>query len=362
MKRISFLIAVSCFYSLALLAQQRPVFVPFKVERQTGLMDTSGKVIKAPGAILDYYVVGNFQYYILKKDRVTNTDMLMNAVTGRKQYVGEFDVGSGVLRIGNNNWYHFVKNEQSFLVDPVAEKTIALNKGYVSFTSMENAWDNEAVNGKQYLFGINPEETYEILDAANDFKPVAGLPVIENYDVVLAGNGKEAAKIVGYVFGNEDTILREKKELYNVPESDGTVLVYDVEFKKLGKVPYKAKEIGKLFKKDVFLRGAMMAPPQIKDRRIGNLNGKVEQLNMEYRIVKRMNKVGEKTLVLERNGEPVFKNGKFDFRYIGMPGLPHTILQMRNAASSSFFYFDYNGVLFPKGVPMIPREYRSWEQ
>ncbi|MBZ4189029.1 hypothetical protein [Niabella beijingensis] len=341
-------------------AQQRPVYVPFKYNNKTGLMDTTGTLIREPGFAAGYYVAGDFKAYIFIMPEEEH-DMVMDAVTAAEKNYGKLDEETGALEDGRARWYHFWKEGRSRLVNIEADHVIELPVVYRKFDATEGRWDNELQKSKGFVFGLKEDNTYELLDAGRGFEKVSTLPPFESYDMVLQTDDS-ISLLTGYVTGTADVINRRENGIYGISSSPGQVAIYNADFKKLGTAAYNPEAIGMIFGKEVLLRGMMPAPPAVKNRVIRQVHQGREKLNETFSVFERKNPADSelRLLSLEQttsNGHrPVFRK-RMDYRYIGIPGAKNALLQVRDAGSGSFFYFDYNGVFFPKGTPMIPAPY-----
>jgi len=140
------------------------------------------------------------------------------------------------------------------------------------------------------------------------------------------------------------------------------VAVYNSAFQLLGSAPYNPDSIGALFKKEVQLRGGMIAPPEMTNQPIYPRGNQPIVLNNEFSLIPSKD---NKQLILvntKKQNRPVLGNGPFDYRYISTSKNLKALLQVRHRASGAIFYFDFDGTFFPKGVPLIPASLRTWEQ
>lgn len=322
-------------------------------------MDTAGTLIRKPGFASGYYVAADFKAYIFIMPE--ENDVVMDAFSGVERSYGKLDEATGALEDGDTSWYHFWLKGRSRLVNIETDRVIELPVQYRGFDATRGLWDNERVPGKSVFYGVKQDSTYDFVLPGNRFEVVKGLPPFESYDLVLEPRDHSFPVLTGYVVGVRNVINRQENGVYGIPASTGSVTVYTIGFKKLGTAVYNAEAIGKLFKKEVFLRGSMLAPPVVKDRVIRQVHQGREKLNDAFSVFEREDPTDPGVLLLrleQTSGskQPVFEK-QMDYRYIGIPGAKNVLLQVRNAGSGSFFYFDYNGVFFPRGMPMIPKMY-----
>ncbi|AZA77301.1 hypothetical protein EG347_07170 [Chryseobacterium sp. G0186] len=355
---MKFIFSFFCYFLfLNAFAQQQPQYIPFKFNGETGVMHTSGKEYKEPG-LSNYYLMDDFRSYILSKN--DGTDVVMDAVSGKELFSGNLDTDCGPLKVGNDTYHHFQFEETSALLAP-GKGAIFLPKRYEKIEPNSNSWDNENLNGKQLIWALKNDNTYDILDAKNNFEAAKEPSSFESFDLVFRTNNDAPPSLVGFVVGKKTAIKREFGQQYNIPSSDETVNAYDLNFKKIGSTPYQENSISKMFNTKIQLRGSMIAPPGVKNQPI-QPSGKTIALNKEFSLIPSKDDPDKLILVNTQKGsKPVLGNDKFDYRYISTSKNLKALLQLRHADSGSFFYFDFDGTYFPKGIPMIPEKYRSWK-
>lgn len=350
------------FLFVAMHAQHHPQYVPFKFGGETGIMNISGAEYKEPGYLNDfgnYYVAGDFQTYIINKNE--DSDFVMNALSGKEILSGKLDTDCGPLKIGNDNYYHF-KLEGSSALFAAGKHVIMLNGSYLKIEPNAHSWDNEFLNDKQFIWALKNDNTYDILDVNRNFSPVESLPSFKSFDLIFRTNKDAPPTLIGFALGEDTAIQREFGQQYGIPQSDKTVELYDLNFKKIGDSPYRQASVSRLFKTEIQFRGGMMEPPSLKNQIIRS-DQKTVVLNQEFSLIPSDNQPGQLILVnTQKNSTPVLGNDKFDYRYISTSKNLKALLQIRHAQSGSFFYFDFNGTYFPKGIPMIPEKYRQWKQ
>src|SRR5690606_21143626 len=236
-----------------------------------------------------------------------------------------------------------------------------LQHAYSQIEPNHQAWANERRQGRQLIWALKSEGVYDVLDAEQGFSVIEGLPDFYNYDLIFQSSETEPMNLVGFALGDLETIERNVGQMYGIPESDGEVDVYDIQFKKLGFSAYRAKDISALFDQEIQLRGEMMPPPQMKNQVISP-DGEIVILNDEFSLIPDENNSTRLILVnSKKNNEPVLGKGDFDYRYFSISDNLKALLQIRHRESRSIFYFDFDGTFFPRGVPMIPRHRMDWE-
>lgn len=356
-----FAFSIFLFFSCAF-AQEHPQFIPFKSEGKLGLLKISETELVPPDAFVDgpgnYDVVGDFQSYIIAKNE--GEDEVIDARSGKAQFVGHLDRTCGLLKINKDSYYHFEVNGSSILLNS-ASSPIQLTHSYKKIEPNQDAWDNESVDGKQYLWALKEDETYAVLDANNSFVPINSLPKFESFDLIYRINENAPLTLIGFVLGSKTAIQRTFGQKYGIPESSHTVEVYNTSFKKIGSTVYKREAIAKLFNQKIELRGSMMPPPSMANQILIPHN-KAIVLNNEFSLIPATDDPGQLVLVNTQQGNaPVLGNDHFDYRYISTSQNLKALLQIRHAKTGTFFYFDFNGLYFPKGLPLIPKNYRKWK-
>ncbi|MND90995.1 hypothetical protein D3C87_499210 [compost metagenome] len=342
-------------------AQERPQLIPFKFEGKLGLMDVSTAEPVYPDALMDgpnrYYVIGDFCSYIISKNE--KEDAVVDAYSGQEQFSGHFDSACGRLKINKDSYYHFEVGGNSALLKP-GSPLIQLTIRYQSIEPNHDAWDNESLDGKQYIWALKTDETYDVLSADKNFARINSLPNFESFDLVYRINEDAPITLVGFVLGSKNAIQRAFGQKYNIPESNQMVEVYDIHFKKLGNTIYQNVAIKQLFNHEIELRGSMMPPPNLENQIITSQN-KTIVLNDEFSLIPAKDDQTQLVLVNTQQGNAsILGNGHFDYRYISTTQNLKALLQIRHAKTGTFFYFDFNGFYFPKGVPLIPKNYRKW--
>jgi len=350
------------FFFSCVFAQERPQFVPFKFEGKLGILNVSGTELVSPDTFINgpgnYDVVGDFQSYIVAKNK--GEDEVIDAYSGKEQFSGYLDRACGRLRIKNDSYYHFELNGNSVLLRP-GSSPIRLATHYKKIEPNLDAWDNESVNGKQYLWALKTDETYDVLAPDNHFIPVNSLPSFDSFDLIYRINENAPMTQIGFVLGSKSAIQRTFGQKYGIPESNHVVDIYNTDFNKLGTVAYERDAIAQLLNQEIELRGSMMPPPSMSNQIITPQN-KAIVLNDEFSLIPTKDDQTQLVLVNTQQGNvPVLGNDHFDYRYISTPKSLKALLQIRHAETGTFFYFDFNGLYFPKGIPLIPKNYRKWE-
>jgi len=350
-------------FSIQLLisAQDRPQIIPFKFDGKLGLMDVSTAERVYSEALVDgpnrYYVIGDFCSYIIPKNE--KEDAVVDAHSGQEQFSGHFDSACGRLKINRDSYYHFEVDGNSALLKP-GNPLIQLTTRYQKIEPNHDAWDNASLDGKQYIWALKTDETYDVLSADNNFTRINSLPNFESFDLVYRINEDAPTTLVGFVLGNKNAIQRTFGQKYGISESSQMVEVYDIHFKKLGNTAYQNVAIKKLFNHEIELRGSMMPPPNLENQII-TPQDKTIILNDEFSLIPAKDDQTQLVLVDTRQANaPVLGNDHFDYRYISTHQGLKALLQIRHAETGTFFYFDFNGLYFPKGVPLIPKNYRKW--
>ncbi|GAB3023838.1 hypothetical protein GCM10027051_30530 [Niabella terrae] len=348
------------FVAYSVLAQ-KPRFVPFQYQNEIGIMDVEGNEFVGTGVFGDYMVVGDFQAYIVRDQVLTNKDFFFNALsgTGMGDIDGTLDRACGALAVGDLTYYHFWMDGTSVMAS-YGKESIFLPKRYLKIEPNIQAWDNENLSEKHFVWALNEDDSYDLLLPEQGFKVVRNLPDFTSYDIVFSSSKAGAMKLRGFVLGSRQTIKRDFGQMYEIPPSDGSVTVFDTEFKKLGTSAYRKNDISALFKEEVQLRGSILPPPQLANRVI-YATGKTVILNDEFSLVP--DTADKDRLVLVRskkNNESVLGPGDFDYRYFSTRGNPKALLQIRHLESGSIFFFDFDGTFFPRGVPMIPKSKMAW--
>ncbi|WP_286862383.1 MULTISPECIES: hypothetical protein [Sphingobacterium] len=342
-------------------AQEHSQFVPFKFEGKLGLLNVSGTELIPPDAFVDgpgnYDVVGDFQSYIIAKNE--GEDKVIDARSGEEQFVGRLDRTCGLLRINKDSYYHFKVNGNSVLLNS-AGSPIQLTTSYKKIEPNHDSWDNGSVDDKQYLWALKEDETYDVLAANDGFTPVNSLPKFESFDLVYGLNVNAPLTLIGFVLGSKTAIQRTFGQKYGIPESSYTIEVYNTSFKKLGTTVYEHEAIAKLFNQKIELRGSMIPPPGMANQILIPQNRTIV-LNNEFSLIPATDDPGQLVLVNTQQGNaPVLGNDHFDYRYISTSKNLEALLQIRHSETGTFFYFDFDGLYFPKGVPLIPKKYRQW--
>lgn len=110
-----------------------------------------------------------------------------------------------------------------------------------------------------------------------------------------------------------------------------------------------------LMGKKVQLRGGMKPPPQLKHQVIIS-NGYTIVLNAAFSLIPDPKDSARLIVVSSKEkNKPVLDVGNFDYRYFSTS----SNLKIRHAESGSIFYFDFDGIFFPKGG-MIPSHCVDW--
>ncbi|WP_282637836.1 hypothetical protein [Sphingobacterium thalpophilum] len=359
MKFIFTLLILSILQQLA--AQDYPQVVPFKFNGELKFMDIrtteeiSPETWNGEGG---YYVGGDFKSYI-----VNNTESrasVIDARTGKEILSGRPDNACGELNINKHSYYHFESDDYSLLLaDGIT--TIPLNRHYTKIEPNSNSWDNGSPEGQQYVWALKDDGTYDVLNANSNFTKLSPLPIFDSFDLIYEIHENEPMTLIGFALGNKAAIRRDFAQQYNIPESAEFVDIYDIDFNNIGKAAYQQEAIGELLQKNIQLRGSLMAPPSMRQQVIvpGNT---IIILNDEFSLVPAADHT-ELILVNTKEGNsPVLGKAHFDYRYISTSQNLKALLQIRHAESGSFFYFDFNGLYFPRGIPLIPQQYRQWEQ
>lgn len=359
---MKFIFTIAIFSILTYVsAQERPKLVPFKSKGRLGLMRISDMVLVYPDSLKDdlnqYDVAGGFQSYIIAKNETE--DHVIDAYTGQEQLSGQLDRACGRLRINKDSYYHFEINGNSVLLNP-GNPPIHLSTLYDRIEPNHNAWDNESLDGKQYIWALKADETYDVLAVDNNFTPVNTLPKFESFDLVYQINENAPMTLIGFVLGRKTAIQRAFGQKYGIPESSLSVEIYNTNFRRLGIAAYKRDAIAKLFNQEIELRGSMMAPPSLENQLLIPQN-KTIVLNNEFSLIPTKEDATKLVLVNTLQGNtPVLGDDHFDYRYISTPQNLKALLQIKHAETGTFFYFDFNGRYFPKGVPLLPKVYREW--
>ncbi|OOG16093.1 hypothetical protein BWD42_22180 [Sphingobacterium sp. CZ-UAM] len=349
------------FMLLAVSAQDRPQLVPFKSDGKLGLMSVSGMELVYPDSLRDgssrYDVIEDFRSYIIQKNE--NEDCVIDAYSGQEQLSGHFDQVCGRLKINKDSYYHFDVNGNSVLLKQ-GSPPIKLTTLYQQIEPNQDGWNNESLDGKQYIWALKTDETYDVLSADNNFDRINSLPNFESFDLVYRINEDAPITLVGFVLGSKNAIQRVFGQKYGIPESDRMVEVYDIHFKKLGTTAYQAVAIKQLFHHEIELQGGMMPPPSLENQIIIPQN-KTIVLSNEFSLVPKKDDQTQLILInTQQENTPVLGNSRFDYRYISTPQNLKALLQIRHAETGTFFYFDFNGLYFPKGIPLIPENYQKW--
>lgn len=349
------------FILLCLSAQDRPQLIPFKFDGKLGLMNVSKAELVYPDSLMDgpnrYHVIGDFRSYIISKNE--KEDAVVDAHSGQELFSGHFDSACGRLKINKDSYYHFEVDGNSALLKP-GSPLIKLTTRYQSIEPNHDAWDNGSLDGKQYIWALKTDETYEVLNANNNFARVNSVPNFESFDLVYRINEDAPITLVGFVLGSKNAIQRAFGQKYGIPESSQLIEVYDIHFKKLGNTAYQNVAIKQLFNHEIELRGSMMPPPNLENQIIIPQN-KTIVLNDEFSLIPAKDNQTQLTLVNTQQGNAsILGKDHFDYRYISTPQNLKALLQIRHAETGTFFYFDFNGLYFPKGAPLIPKKYRKW--
>jgi len=342
---------------------QRPNYVPFQYQGKTGIMQSDGKEFLSPGSFGDsYLVVDDFKSYIVTDNLITGRDFVFNAISGKgeKQAEGQFDARAERLSVSGINYYHFSNEGVSILYSATAA-IIELTCSYLHIEPNNQVWANERNAVGHLLWALKADGRYDILDAKNNFSAVKGLPDMYSYDLIFESSEKHPAEVIGFVFGDQQAIRRDVGQNYDIPQSDGLVEVYDINFKRLGTSAYRSDNLAKLFGKPVLLRGGMKAPPQLRHEVIVP-NGTVVVLNDEFSLIPNERDKRRMVLVNSReSNKSILGPGDFDYRYFSTADNLRAMLQIRHGKSGSIFYFDFDGNFFPKGLPMIPKQRMDWK-
>lgn len=341
---------------------QKPHYVPFQYQGEISIMNVDGNIFGEPGRLNDYHVVGDFKAYIIGDQGLTDQDFFFNAISGHgeEEIAGRLDRECGALAIGDRTFYHFWVEATSAMVC-YGTDAIYLPQRYLKIEPNGQAWDNENLPDKHFVWALKEDHTYDVLLPEQQFKAMENLPDFTSYDLVFGTSEPGAMQLKGFVLGSLGAIKRKFGQMYDIPPSDSLVTVYDIDFKKLGTAVYRKKDISALFTGDIQLRGSLIPPPQIINPAI-NSEGTTVVLNDEYRLIP--NTADSKRLVLvnaKKNNEPVLGAGDFDYRYFSTKREPKALLQIRHGKSGSIFFFDFNGTFFPKGIPMIPKNKMEWK-
>lgn len=333
--------------------EQLTKYAPFRYEGENGLMESSGRITRNPGQIGNYYVVGDFRSYIIKDDYQIKGDYVMDAIRGRVDQYGDFDAESGTLYLGKESFFHFRKDGHSYLYS-ASKGLTRLAHAYVAIEPNDQAWSNEVSGGKHFVWALKEDGTYDVLVAEEGFSVVGNLPAFTNYDLIFQVGNDTPMTLTGFALDTQSAIKRTFGQHYGIDESDDVVAVYDLDFKKVGMASYRTEQISNLLQREVVLRGSMLPPPQIRNRVIRPA-AKSIQLNDTFSLIP---KEGRMVLVnTKEKNKLVLGPAHYDFRYISTTDNVEALLQVRHSESGTLFYFDFNGLFFPKGIPMIPLEY-----
>lgn len=333
---------------------QKPKYVTFTHEGKTGIMDTLGNVFVDTGTFgRSHLIVNDFKEYILTDNLIFNKEFFFDANTGEGGFSGRIDGKTGALKTSDKIYYHFWEDGESFLVSS-GKDAVALSKRYQRIEPNEAAWSNENLTNRHLLWALKDDWTYDVLVAENSFQPVENLPEFTSFDLLFESTKDDEMQLIGFVFGSRDAIDRRSGQMYDIPESDEEVNVYNIDFQKIGVSTYHNKDISLLFGKDIQRRGSLIPPPQIRYQPIYP-EGKPVVLNDEFALIP--HKIDSSQLVLvntKKNNEIVLGIDKFDYRYFSTSDNPKALLQIRHRESNSIFFFDFDGRFFPRGMPMIP--------
>ncbi|MEZ0453886.1 hypothetical protein ABTW24_20005 [Sphingobacterium thalpophilum] len=344
-----------------LAAQEYPRLVPFKSDGELKLMDISTAEVVSPetwnntGA---YYVGGDFKSYIVSNTE--NKATVIDARTGKEILFGRLDNACGELNINNHRYYHFESEGSSILLAD-GTTTISLNRQYSKIEPNSNSWDNGSPEGQQYVWALKDDGTYDVLNANSNFTKLSPLPIFDSFDLIYEIHENEPMTLIGFALGNKAAIRRDFAQQYHIPESAEFVDIYDIDFNNIGKAAYQQEAIGELLQKNIQLRGSLIAPPSMRQQVIVPGNTMIT-LNDEFSLIPTADHT-ELILVNTKQGNtPVLGKTHFDYRYISTSQDLKALLQIRHAESGSLFYFDFNGLYFPRGTPLIPEQFRQWEQ
>ncbi len=349
------------------LQAQRLAYVPFCAGKN-GLMDTLGTETIAPGTVKDIEVLDGFSaYYITYEAEKEN--WLMDPVTGQK--ITEY----GVLQSGNplywkrKQYYHFVKDGKSVLVNFHDHVSIPLTKEYWSFDANAALYDEVGVVSLSYIIGRSGRDNYDILMPDSMFKLALELSAVSKIEYVLhAVHGQAMGLLITRVEKEQPKPRPMAKPVKGAPqlvvprpivrEKEVSYLL-DRNLRKLGKVAHDEKAIAQKLGYEVYISSSAQMGVIV-----GPGSGMNERLNSEFEIAQdnkydwdspswllQQTSEGQKKLLSTKEVNFQFaKDGKGDY-------ILEIWTKWSKDAGITRCYFDYNGVRFPKNKLMLPVKY-----
>ncbi|MBE8714236.1 hypothetical protein C4F49_11130 [Sphingobacterium sp. KB22] len=372
----------------------RPLYIPFSVDSEYGLMDTLGNEFAEPGKYDLIYNKNDFRYYIIG-DRIKDADYpkftywLMDPQTAKKIDLGDLIDDDPVMRIADTAWYHFHKDNKSILASPLSNKSFAFDQKYTEvsgtklydtlgkyptqlfFAELEDydkeVWklvDNKLIKEskikKSYTIetvGTYIDSSYYRRNFAIGIAVLTTKPVAETKQAPAVANGKLPPPVITPIDndGNEDEFYAN---------------IYDKDLKLVGTTKTSEEELSKIFQKSAKVGNYLIASPSIGGGIIKQTGDDHSvDLNETYaikRILKSRGNYGTQEYYFVRKEADnqvteiaTLVDTKPNWAYFGNQKLLSFFFYTDKRLSA---YFDYNGVAMPKGKLMIPAKYYNEKQ
>lgn len=403
------------------LAQQsdtnrRPLLVPFQVDGKWGLMDTLGHEVKAPGFCKYIEVLDDFSYYVIRGNDDDQRYWLMDSRSGERIDLGELKAGDPVLKMGEVWLYQFEKDNKTVLASPVTLESFTLDDRYRRIEAIQ-LHDLKEENKVSYLIAYDNDYMGNILVVEDHFKKAPQVPPFEKLDLISA-IVKEDYSITTFPVGfaidkteksekpyalveapppppglAEYPDLSDYKEGEPVPKikppapiappapvppiprddpETETSEVYDFRLASKGTVPLNDSALTALFEAKVVLKSNIPGSVAMGGGIIKNGMGGDQsvELNQDFAIRQFTKKMSTGTYrhvyyLIHKHDDQTFTELVSDddaqFDWATHRGDKLISIRFRGDNKKLKAYFDYNGIILPKGRLMVPSKYYQGE-
>jgi len=400
------LLTTGIAYSQTINPQTKPLYIPFEVDGEHGLTDTFGKEFVPPGTYDFISNVGNFNYYIIGKQKKgvkerSFTYWIMNPQNGKKIDLGELKDNDPAFFKGDTAFYHFHKAGKSILASPMAASTYTFDRTYDDVKGVK-LYDTAGNHFKQVFMATLPGYDKEIwllneqqLAKAAQIKPEYKIEAIRSF----SENGYTRTSFaVGLAVRTTKTApkpapakkaappVKTKKGLVPPPvmppppppapappdvnETDFYANIYNYELQLLGKGAADKATLSKLFGKPATLGSQAEAFVSVGGGIIKQTGDDYStQLNDVYaikRITKTRGNYGFQAYYLVKNegDDKISEIASLENTHPYWASFNNKKLLKLNFHKSKRLsaYFDYDGVAMPKAKLMIPAKYYAEQQ
>ena len=410
------LLLSTAIYAPQVQAQQpgtnsRPLLVPFQVDGKWGLMDTLGHEVKAPGFCKYIEVPDDFSYYVIYANEDASRYWLMDSRSGERIDLGELKASEPVLKIEEVWFYRFEKDDKTVLASPITLEKFVMDDRYRQTEALE-LYDLKGENKESYLLVYDDDYIGTLLSVKDHFKKATQVPPFEEIDLISAVVEEDyfiktfpigcAAKIES----NEKPIalaeapppppgmvkypeLADYKEGHSLPKikhpepveppapippiprddpETETAEVYDFRLTNKGTALVNDSALTALFGAKVVLEGNIPIGLAMNGGIIQNGMGGDQdiELNQDFairRITKKMSTGAYRHVhyLIHKHDDQTFtelvSDDEAQFDWVTHRGDKLIAIRFTGNDKKLKAYFDYNGVILPKGRLMVPRKY-----